>query len=172
MKTLAGARDIDFDPKGDDFARAAFKWVLNHKEVDGLVVTIRTIGDLNRFLPASGVAFESKDQRQLDRYAQQYGGEICRTGCGDCESSCKKNVEIATILRYQMYLQDYREPIKAINGYKSIGNNSIACTDCSDETCKTACPHGIDISGMLRKAHKDFFNIFCDSKRWVCRAHQ
>ena len=156
MKTLAGAREIDFDSKGDDFAQAAFKWVLNHKEVDGLVVTIRTIGDLNRFLPASGVAFDSKDQLHLNRYAQKYGREICRTGCGDCESSCNENVEIASILRHQMYFQDYREPIKAIKGYQSLQNNATSCLDCSDESCKIACPHGIDVSGMLRKAHEGF----------------
>ena len=54
MKTLAGAKDSDFDSKGAPFAPAAFKWVLSHPEVNGLVITIKTIKDLDLYLTASG----------------------------------------------------------------------------------------------------------------------
>ena len=57
MKTLAGAKDMDFDPKGEKFAPAAFKWVLKHQEVSGLIITIKKVADLDLYLTASGQAF-------------------------------------------------------------------------------------------------------------------
>ena len=47
MKTLAGAKDSDFDSKGAPFEPTAFKWVLNHPGVNGLVITIKTVSDLD-----------------------------------------------------------------------------------------------------------------------------
>ena len=57
MKTLAGAKDLDFDSKGEEFAPAAFKWVLSHTEVNGLVITVKSVADLDLYLTASGMTY-------------------------------------------------------------------------------------------------------------------
>ncbi|HXX80401.1 MAG TPA: aldo/keto reductase, partial [Thermodesulfovibrionales bacterium] len=85
MKTLAGAKDMKIEGAENEFPHAAFKWVLNHPEVSGLVVTMKTVGDLEFYLKASGQEFTSSDRRTLDRYARLYGSEYCRTGCGQCQ---------------------------------------------------------------------------------------
>ncbi len=60
MKTLAGAKDMDFDSMGRAFEPAAFKWVLSHPEVNGLIITIKRVSDLDLYLTASGEPFASR----------------------------------------------------------------------------------------------------------------
>lgn len=155
MKTLAGAKDMEIDTEGEVFERAAFKWVLKHSEVNGLVITIKTIADMNNFLPASGQTFTAADQKILDRYVSLYGNEYCRTGCSICEGSCSRGVQIANILRYQMYFNEYGMEKRAIAAYSSLKGKAKDCLTCSEATCTGACPYGLAVSDKLRKAHED-----------------
>src|ERR1700690_1771774 len=72
MKTLAGAKDMNMEVKGDEFSHAAFKWVLKHPEISGLIVTMKTAADIDLYLGASGAKFTATDQLALDRYASLY----------------------------------------------------------------------------------------------------
>lgn len=57
MKTLRGARNYDLAAfQGDraTFPQAAFRWVLSHDYVDSLVVTMRSPGQVDEYLGASG----------------------------------------------------------------------------------------------------------------------
>lgn len=154
MKTLAGAKDMKLDPKGEDFAHAAFKWTLKHPQVAGLVISIKSVGDLDHFLGASGQPFTDADQRILDRYAARYGNDYCRTGCGDCEPACAQGVNIAAILRHQMYFEDYGEEKRAMLGYAGLEKQADLCTGCSDAACNAACPYGLPVSAKLEAAHR------------------
>jgi predicted aldo/keto reductase-like oxidoreductase len=154
MKTLAGAKDMNFDSGGEEFAPAAFKWVLNHPEVNGLVITIRSVADLELYLTASGETFASSDSRVLDRYAKRYGKEYCRTGCGSCETSCPEEVSIATTLRYQMYFRDYGMEKHAMESYARMQKNAGKCLDCQDEACVDGCPYELPVSSLMREAHR------------------
>jgi predicted aldo/keto reductase-like oxidoreductase len=155
MKTLAGAKDADFDNKGEPFAPAVFKWVLKHPEVDGMVISIKSIKDMNLYLSASGKKFTAADQVTLDRYAKQFGTEYCRTGCNDCEGSCPEGVSIATTLRFQMYFKDYGMEKKAIESYARLDAKASKCASCETEDCSGECPYGLPVSSMLRQAHDD-----------------
>ncbi len=155
MKTLAGAKEMNFDAKGEEFEPAVFKWVLKHPEVDGLVITFKTVSDFDLFLSASGKDFTASDQKILDRYAQMYSKEYCRTGCSDCEASCKNDVGIANILRYEMYFKDYGAEKRAIESYARLKVNAKVCIDCNDNSCAGACPFGLPVNKLMRKAHKD-----------------
>jgi predicted aldo/keto reductase-like oxidoreductase len=155
MKTLAGAKDADFDSKGELFAPAVFKWVLKHPEVDGLVISIKSISDMDLYLSASGEKFTAADQKTLDRYAKQYGTEYCRTGCSECEGSCPEGVSIATTLRFQMYFKDYGMEKKAIESYARLDAKASKCASCETGECSGGCPYGLPVSSMLRQAHDD-----------------
>ncbi len=154
MKTLAGARESGAKLDPGPFEQAAFKWVLKHPEVSGLVITIKSVSDLNLYLPASGQPFAAGDQRHLDRYAALHGSDYCRTGCGDCNSACEQGVDIATILRYQMYFENYGEEKRAMLGYAGLDKNAEACLDCDDAACAGACPYGLAVGEKLRAAHR------------------
>ncbi len=154
MKTLAGARDLSFESNGEPFQPAAFKWVLSHPEVDGLVVTIQSVAQLDLYLSASGETLTAADRRILDRYARRFGNEYCRTGCSQCESHCRKGVEIATALRYQMYFKNYGMEKRAMESYASLLKNAAVCIDCEEESCAAACPYGLELRAMLRETHE------------------
>jgi len=154
MKTLAGARDMDFDSNGAEFAPAAFKWVLNHPEVNGLIITIKSVSDLDLYLTASGEKFSASDQEILKRYAKRYGNEYCRTGCNQCESTCPRDVQMASTLRYQMYFSSYGQEKHAMKSYASLTRNAAACGACEKEFCAGSCPWGLPIRALLRDAHE------------------
>ena len=154
MKTLAGAKDVDLDPGGEEFAPAAFKWVLSHPEVDGLVVTIKSVGDLDAYLKASGEKFRQADAGILRNYEQQYFASYCRTGCGDCIGSCESGVNIPTALRYKMYFEDYGMEKRAIESYAKLEGQAVCCASCDDDSCEKACPYGLPVASMLREAHE------------------
>lgn len=153
MKTLAGAKDMKLEAKGEDFKPAAFKWVLKHPEVSGLVITIKTVDDLDLFLTASGQKMTSSDQEVLDRYARIYGRQYCRTGCNACEGECPSGVQIATALRYQMYFKDYGMEKRAMKSYAGLVPDAQACLTCPDPVCITACHYGLPVRDMLCEAH-------------------
>jgi aryl-alcohol dehydrogenase-like predicted oxidoreductase len=74
MKTLAGAKEEDlsrFKADGSDLAQAAFKWVFTHAAVSGLVITMNTVDEVDKYLAASGKRFTPKDQGILDRYSNE-----------------------------------------------------------------------------------------------------
>jgi predicted aldo/keto reductase-like oxidoreductase len=153
MKTLAGAKDMELGPKGAVFEHAAFKWVLRHPEVAGLVVTMKRVRDIDFYLQASGQELTAADRRTLERYAALYGNDYCRTGCSDCESSCPAGVPVAPILRYQMYFEQYEEEKRAMRSYAALRRDASACLDCSVESCIRACPNGLPVPLKLRAAH-------------------
>lgn len=154
MKTLAGAKDMNVEEKGEEFSHAAFKWVLKYPEVSGLIVTMKTAADIELYLKASGGEFTAADQDVLDRYARLYGSEYCRTGCGECEGSCALGVEIASVMRYRMYFMDYGMEKRAIESYALLNKNASACSGCVDPGCVGSCPHGLPVKDMLCDAHE------------------
>ncbi len=154
MKTLAGAKDMELDSNEDQFEPAAFKWVLSHPEVSGLVATVKSVSDFDLFLKASGEKFSSADRKILDRYAGRFAKEYCRTGCNECESSCPEGVAIASILRYQMYFRDYGMEKKALEHYAKLDNKAEACAECESINCTGACPNGLQVNALLRDSHE------------------
>ncbi len=160
MKTLAGAKDMKLEVKGETFAPATFKWVLKHPEVNGLIITIKTVDDFDLFLKASGQKMTAADQRVLDRYAGIYGAQYCRTGCNDCEGECPSGVPVATTLRYQMYFKDYGMEKRAMESYAGLQSDAGACLTCQHPACIGACTYGLPIRDMLCEAHESLsFNV-------------
>ncbi len=155
MKTLAGERDFSFSSKGVPFQPAAFKWVLSHPEINGLVVTFKTISQLDLYLTASGERFTAQDEKTLNEYASRYTKEYCRTGCNECESACPAGVEIATSFRYAMYFRDYGMEKTAMESYVGLRHKAEKCRSCEDESCAGACPYGLSIKTLLHEAHEN-----------------
>lgn len=154
MKTLAGAKAMEFDSKGQPFASAAFKWVLSHPELSGLVVTMKSVANLDEYLPASGEKFTQMDQDVLNRYAELYGTVYCRTGCGQCQASCSQGVSIAATLRFQMYFKDYGMEKHAMEHYAQLQTNAAGCSGCGSQDCGSACPYGLKVGTLMQEAHE------------------
>lgn len=154
MKTLAGAKESNLEVGETIFEHAAFRWVLKHPQVAGLVVTMKTVEDLNLYLQASGTPFTAGDQRALDHYAARHGQDYCRTGCGDCMEACPQGVDIANILRHQMYFEDYGDEKRAMQQYAALTHSAAPCLTCPEPTCTAACDHGLPVASKLQAAHR------------------
>ncbi len=152
MKTLASAKDMELKSDEEPFETAALKWVLKHREVSGLVITIKSIADLNLYLRASGRPFTSRDDRTLRKYATLYWREYCRTGCGACEDACPEGVASATILRYRMYFLDYGMEKAAMQAYQNLRQKAESCSTCSEPSCERVCPYGLPVKRLLAEA--------------------
>jgi predicted aldo/keto reductase-like oxidoreductase len=153
MKTLAGERDLNFSSKGEPFQPAAFKWVLSQPGISGLVVTIKTVDQLDLYLSTSGQSLTAADREILKTYARRYDRQYCRTGCNQCEAECPRDVEIATALRYQMYFTNYGMEKRAMEQYADLKGNAKNCLDCEEEFCEGACPYGLPIKSLLNETH-------------------
>ncbi len=159
MKTLAGAKQMRIRKKDTPFALAALRWVLKHPELSGLVITFRSISQLNLYLRASGTEFTSKDMAILDRYERLLSKSYCRPGCSLCEEYCPEGVSVANIMRYRHYMANYGQRALALEAYRRVEKDGSACVNCKDRPCEMACPFGIEIAGLLSEVHKAAFRV-------------
>ena len=158
MKTLRGARLNDMQPyqkDGATFSQAAFRWVLSNEDVDGLIVTMRSPGDIDEFLVASGgTKVTRRDVDLLRRYVTLNDGTYCRPLCDACEASCPENVQIADVLRHKMYFEDYGAERMAMEGYAKLTRHAAACAECAHQRCLGSCPYGLAVPELTRQAHR------------------
>jgi predicted aldo/keto reductase-like oxidoreductase len=157
MKTLRGAKLNDmrpFESGGATYAQAAFRWVFSTGLVDALVVTMGGSQVVDEYLGASGWQAPTRaDERLLERYHAREGATQCRYGCGDCASACPQGVPISDVLRTRMYAEDYRDLALARSEYAELGGGAAACLTCPHQACAQACPHGLAIPELTRRAH-------------------
>jgi len=156
MKTMAGAKEEDlyrYRQGETDLASAAFKWVFTQPGVNGLVITMRTGADVDKFAAASGKRFTEEDRALLDRYGDEVSRQYCRTGCGDCLASCPHGVAVANILRYDMYFTAYRDQHNALRAFSNLpeAEKPLACAQCSGP-CVDNCTYGLPVQERLLAA--------------------
>ena len=158
MKTLRGAKLNDMQPyqkDGATFSQAAFRWVLSNADVDGLIVTMRSPGDIDEFLVASGgTKVTRRDVDLLRRYVTLNDNTYCRPLCDACEASCPENVQIADVLRHKMYFENYGAERMAMERYAKLERNAAACAECTHQRCLGSCPYGLSVPELTRQAHR------------------
>jgi uncharacterized protein len=156
MKTLMGARLNDmraYERPGSTFSQAAFRWVLSAPQVDVLVVSMNTTGEIDEYVAASGTArVTGADMELLERYALLQSGRYCQSACNDCAGSCPQDVAIAEVLRTRMYDVDYGDPLLARTEYAALGKPAESCLTCAAQPCLNACSRGIPIAEYTRDA--------------------
>ena len=158
MKTLRGAKLNDMQPyqkDGATFSQAAFRWVLSNADVDGLIVTMRSPGDIDEFLVASaGTKVTRRDVDLLRRYVTLNDNTYCRPLCDACEASCPENVQIADVLRHKMYFENYGAERMAMERYAKLERDAAACAECTHQRCLGSCPFGLSVPDLTRQAHR------------------
>ena len=157
MKTLMGARLNDmraYETSGGTFAQAAFRWVLSNPNVDALIVSMKSIEQIDEYLGASGSGpVQSSDLELLERYVSRNGAAHCRQGCNACAEACPHDVAIPEVLRTRMYATDYEDLAYAREDYAKLGGGASACVSCAHQACLGSCPHGLAIAELTRSAH-------------------
>lgn len=157
MKTLRGARLNSMEPyqkNGATFAQAAFRWTLSNRNVDSLVVTMRSPSQVDEYVSASGsVEVSSDDRRLMKTYLALHDASYCRPLCDGCAGSCPERVPIADVLRHKMYYEDYRAEDMAKERYAALAQNAAACLTCTHQRCAESCVYGLPIPTLTARAH-------------------
>jgi predicted aldo/keto reductase-like oxidoreductase len=158
MKTLRGAKLNDMAPyqrDGATFSQAAFRWVLSNPSVDALIVTMSSKSQIDEFVAASGHSkLSQQDTELLKRYVELHDSTYCRPLCDACEATCPEGVPIADVLRHKMYFEDYGTERMAMERYARLTPNAAACQSCAHQACLNACPYGLQIPTLTRRAHQ------------------
>jgi predicted aldo/keto reductase-like oxidoreductase len=154
MKTLMGGRLNDLTAYrwlGGSMAQAAFRWTLSSPHVDGLIVSMTTPRQIDRYLRASGRASVGyRDQRVLREYTENNSGSYCRPGCDACADSCPVKVPISDVLRARMYKLDYGDDRLAADSYARLAAGASPCLQCAEPVCQSACPYGLQVGDLTR----------------------
>jgi predicted aldo/keto reductase-like oxidoreductase len=43
----------------------------------------------------------------------------------------------------------------AMEGYAQLAHNASACVTCAHQSCTQACPHGLTLPALTRRAHQE-----------------
>jgi len=156
MKAQAGAKPEDvarITRDGTQFSHACFKWVLSSPNISGILVTVKNFRQLEEYVSGSGQPVGLENGRLLRQYVAAFGSASCRIGCGACLHACPHQVEIPTVLRYQVYHDAYGARETARQAYASLSpaRQPLACASCS-APCASSCPHGLDVRSLLLQA--------------------
>ena len=158
MKVLRGAKLNDmrpFEKDGYTYSQAAMKWILNHPDVDNLIITMRNRDEVDEFLGASGSReITQYDMELLQTYAKLNDASYCRPACNSCEGSCPYNVAISDVLRHRMYALDYGDVSIAKASYADVENNGSPCLSCDGAPCRDACTYDVPIADLCGPTHQ------------------
>lgn len=158
MKVLRGAKLNDmrrFEKDGATYSQAAMKWILNHPNVDNLIITMRNRDQVDEFLGASGEReITQHDVDLLKQYAAMTDQTHCRQGCSDCQDSCPYKVSIPDVLRHRMYALDYGDVSIAKQSYAKLEHDGSPCLSCDGSPCRDACTYSVPIADLCGPTHQ------------------
>ena len=164
MKTLKGAKATNlagFEDESRSFPQSAFRWVLDNPSVSCLVVSFSEDQHCDEYLYASGQSPRPTDIATLEKYDRLVSADYCRPHCGECLGSCPEDRPIDTILRYDMYLADYGDPVRGREKYAHLvaaGLDASSCAGCS-APCLGSCPHELPIRAKMVRAHERLIEV-------------
>jgi len=154
MKTQMGGklpRPLPF-PTGElTLHQAALRWVLDDPNIACAIPGCRSFEQLEQNFAVMGKRLGYLDRWRLERYALATAGTYC-TGCGQCQGTCPRDVDIPEVRRTYMYLMDYGDPGLARENYRTLTANAAPCLDC--ETCTARCVQGASLQPILRETHR------------------
>ncbi len=86
------------------------------------------------------------------RYWAEQEGNYCAM-CGNCKNICPNGVDVASIVRFRMYNNDYRMHDYARVKYAGLGDqcNGANCRQCG--LCESVCTRSLPLRPMIAEAH-------------------
>ncbi len=161
MKTQGGSKEFQAGEKvpkmnalidkGFKVHQAAIKAVLNDERVHAVVSEMTNFDELRENMGSVVDPLTPKEARLLEEHRVLTANRYCH-GCGHLCESAAKGVPVATVLRYYRYYESYgkREEARAL--YQALPPESRAIADLDLAGLDEACPHGLPVSDLLRKA--------------------
>ncbi len=155
MKNFVGAGAANIMKKRDSQIKqkqAAVKWVLSNPLVDVAVISFGNITEIDAICEVSNKKIGLIDRKILEKSFKKVERTLCRIPCdAPCELYCPNNVAISSILRYNMYYEDYGWKKEGKFYYKILKDKRKAnkCLDCSSLFCEEGCKFNIPVRRKL-----------------------
>ena len=161
MKTQGGSREFQAGEnqpkmnalidKGLKVHQAAIKAVLNDERIHAVVSEMTNFDELRENMGAVVDPITAKEARLLEEHRALTANRYCH-GCGHLCESAAQGVPVATVLRYYRYYESYgkREQARAL--YQALPAESRAIVDLDLAGVDAACPHGLPVAELLKKA--------------------
>ncbi len=158
MKTTPGAgrlvRDRAFMkefPAGTTPYHALARWLTTATELDAAVVQINSLSQFVETYSGAGKSLRAADAEGVRKLAAYAGRHVCGL-CNECLESCRRQVPIVDILRFERYAADYGDVVRARHLYARLERRADACAGCA--SCVARCPQGLAIPEKLAAAHR------------------
>lgn len=149
MKMMAGVY-WDRERKHPVNATAAMKWVLQDENVHTIIPGITTFDQLE----ADMALMQDLSLTPQEKADLKLGDKTALTGlycsqCGLCQSQCRFQLDIPTLMRCYMYAYGYRRPIKAKRILQKMNLEKISCRECS--SCAVSCQMGFNVPQKIKE---------------------
>ena len=135
---------------------AASRWVLSNPNVDVVQYTMTGPGTVAAAVETGTTPFVAGDAELARVYHQFATGTGCPIPCSaPCRTACPADVAIADVLRYGMYYDHHGLYAQARLEYAGLPpeNRANICLTCESQACLSACPEGVPVSALTRRAH-------------------
>ncbi len=146
MKTTAGAYDEKTGPPLN--TDAAFKWVLQNKNISSIVSGMSSFEEMQKNLTMLQ-NLKMSDQELKDLKLTSLNSETglyCHQ-CRKCIPQCPHNLDIPTIMRSYMYAYGYKNIAQAWHTLASAVKSGSSCKKC--EVCNVNCTAGFDVKSKI-----------------------
>ncbi len=145
--------------KSDAFAglpgnpyQQAIQWVLRNPGVSTVIVDMPTFGEVDEDVAAVGMRASAAEMQRFDQAVAQLSPGTCHL-CGACTAQCPRGVQVADIMRYDLYSTGYGDQARARELYRALpaGCSALGCAEC--EACKVVCPWGVPVRAAVERTH-------------------
>lgn len=132
---------------------ASIQWVLQNPDMHTVCVSFSDFALVDSVVPLSGTKLSSTGTRFLEDFRHTFNDQYCRHGCDSCVSACPEKLPVSTIMKYAYYFECQQREKYAIGKYSDLdGHDASNCLTCNG-SCRSRCPHGVDVRGQLVRAH-------------------
>jgi uncharacterized protein len=106
--------------------------------------------DMYRNILDKRIGFNSRSLES--RYWAEQEGNYCAM-CGNCKNICPNGVDVASIVRFRMYNNDYRMHDYARVKYAGLDSSCSGanCRECG--LCESSCTRSLPLRSMIAEAH-------------------
>jgi predicted aldo/keto reductase-like oxidoreductase len=147
------AKILALKEKGLKAPVAAIKAVLADERVHMAVSEMTNFDELRENMSAVVTPLTDKEARLLEEHRILTANQYCH-GCGHLCETAAKGVPVATVLRYYRYYEAYGKREAARELYKALPPESRAIADLDLSGADAACPHGLPVADLLKRADR------------------
>jgi hypothetical protein len=134
---------------------AVYRWVTRNPNIATTVPSMTDIEQVTENIRAGVQPFTPADAKLLAMRRELIRPYYCNV-CGECEGSCQKGLQVASMLRFVTYADGYGQFALGRERFleMSAEHTAVRCGDCSE--CTVTCAHGVNVVAQLTRGQELF----------------